>query len=164
MKTTKGFTLVELIIVIIIVGILSIVSVTIYRFYTERARLTEAFSILRSIADSNSLYYLEHNTWCTDIRELHVQITGKTDLVDGMYRVETENFVYACAGDSSTSNTIATVNRKPFKEKYWISFAAVPNKQNPNLGQYSVTGDTYNNNPRKTIDKILIDHYKAKYK
>ena len=161
MKTIKGFTLVELIIVIIIVGILSIVSTTIYQFYTERARLTEALSILRAIADSNTLYYTEHNTWCNDIRNLHIQIEGKTDFVDSMYRVETENFVYACAGDSATSSTIATANRKPFKKRYWFSFAATPNKTTPKLGKYTITGDTYTN-PTK-VDKTLVTHYKSKY-
>ena len=37
----KGFTLVELVIVIVIVGILSIVAVPIYRGYTRKAMATE---------------------------------------------------------------------------------------------------------------------------
>ena len=41
-KTKKGFTLVELVIVIVIVGILSVISVPIYRGYVEHYSELEA--------------------------------------------------------------------------------------------------------------------------
>jgi len=59
MKKSKGFTLVELIIVIVIVGILSIVAVPIYRGYTKKAIATEAKTLLGSIATSQKVYYAE---------------------------------------------------------------------------------------------------------
>ena len=45
----KGFTLVELVIVIIIVGILSIISVPVYRGYVEKAMLTEGKTLIGAI-------------------------------------------------------------------------------------------------------------------
>ncbi len=159
----KGFTLVELIVVIILVSILAIISVPIYQYNTEKAYLTEAFTTLRAIADANTVYYIEHQTWVSDIRILPIQVEGTFIYKDNMWRIENKNFIYASAGDSSTSNTIATVNRKPFKERYWFSFAAVPNKKTPKLGKYEVTGDaTYNKS--KKVDKVLVDQYKARYK
>ena len=59
MKKSKGFTLVELIIVIVIVGILSIVAVPIYRGYTKKAIATEAKALLGSIATAEKVYYAE---------------------------------------------------------------------------------------------------------
>ena len=59
MKKTKGFTLVELIIVIVIVGILSIVAVPIYRGYTKKAIGSEAKALLGSIATSEKVYFAE---------------------------------------------------------------------------------------------------------
>lgn len=56
----KGFTLVELVIVIIIVGILSIVAVPIYRGYTDRAKETEGKALLGSINTSEKVYYAEY--------------------------------------------------------------------------------------------------------
>jgi prepilin-type N-terminal cleavage/methylation domain-containing protein len=38
---SKGFTLVELVIVIVIIGILSIIAIPIYRSYIEKARLSQ---------------------------------------------------------------------------------------------------------------------------
>ena len=159
----KGFTIIELVIVIIIVGIISIVAVPIYQHHTEKARFTEAFTMLKAIADANTHYFLEHGVWCNDINELDVQIDG--DLVkkdNNLMRYETKNFIYACAGDNPGSQTIESANRKPYKERYWISFAADPSKAKPTLGKYKVTGDaTYNKST--SFDKALIKDYLSKY-
>ena len=65
MKKAKGFTLVELVIVIVIVGILSIVAVPIYRGYTRKAMGTEAKSLLGSIQTAQKVYYAENSTFKT---------------------------------------------------------------------------------------------------
>ena len=59
MKKTKGFTLVELVIVIVIVGILAIVAVPIYRGYTRKAMASEGKTLLGSIQTSQKIYYAE---------------------------------------------------------------------------------------------------------
>ena len=59
MKRAKGFTLVELVIVIVIVGILSIVAVPIYRGYTRKAMGTEAKSLLGYIQTAQKVYFAE---------------------------------------------------------------------------------------------------------
>lgn len=66
MKGTKGFTLVELVIVIIIVGILSIVAVPIYRGYTKRAYTSEGRALLGSIQTAQKVYYAEWGRYTTD--------------------------------------------------------------------------------------------------
>ena len=58
-KTKKGFTLVELVIVIVIVGILSIVSVPIYRGYVEKAMMTEGKVLLSAIAKAELAYHVQ---------------------------------------------------------------------------------------------------------
>ncbi|MBR3627849.1 MAG: prepilin-type N-terminal cleavage/methylation domain-containing protein [Elusimicrobia bacterium] len=163
-KQIKGFTLVELIIVIVIVAILSIVSVPIYQGYTERARFTEAISVLRAIADANTLYFLENGTWCTDIRELPVQLEGELIKIDNYWRIQHNNFIYSCVGDSNY-DTIATVNRAPYHERYWISLRAVTGRygDQPKLGDYGLDGDVYSSSQHKTFDKNVVDYYKKKF-
>ena len=56
----KGFTLVELVIVIVIVGILSIVAVPIYRGYTRKAMASEGKALLGTIQTSEKVYYAEN--------------------------------------------------------------------------------------------------------
>ena len=63
MKNMKGFTLVELIIVIVIVGILSIVAVPVYKGYTKKAMGTEAKSLIGSIATAERVYFAEWNNY-----------------------------------------------------------------------------------------------------
>ena len=66
MKGTKGFTLVELVIVIIIVGILSIVAVPIYRGYTKRAYASEGRALLGSIQTAQKVYYAEWGNYAAE--------------------------------------------------------------------------------------------------
>ena len=76
MKKSKGFTLVELIIVIVIVGILSIVAVPIYRGYTKKAIATEAKALLGSIGTSEKVYYAEFGNY------LDVALTSYNQVLD----------------------------------------------------------------------------------
>ena len=62
-KTKKGFTLVELVIVIVIVGILSIISVPIYRGYVEDAMMTEGKVLLNAIGKAEIAYYVKYGTF-----------------------------------------------------------------------------------------------------
>lgn len=59
MKRTKGFTLVELVIVIVIVGILSVVAVPVYKGYTKKAMATEGKALLGAINTSQKVYFAE---------------------------------------------------------------------------------------------------------
>ena len=64
MKTVKekvnGFTLVELVITIAVIVILSVISVPIYKNYTLKAKVSEAYVLLYSLRDAHKLYYAEH--------------------------------------------------------------------------------------------------------
>jgi prepilin-type N-terminal cleavage/methylation domain-containing protein len=61
MKSKKGFTLVELVIVIVIVGILSIISVPIYRGYVEKAIMTEGKILINAIGKSELAYHVKND-------------------------------------------------------------------------------------------------------
>jgi len=56
MRKSKGFTLVELIIVIVIVGILSIVAVPMYRDRARKAIAAEGIKLVETVRDSIDAY------------------------------------------------------------------------------------------------------------
>lgn len=53
----KGFTLLELLIVIIIIGVLAVVALTQYKNLSERARMSEAKSVIGSIRTAERIYH-----------------------------------------------------------------------------------------------------------
>jgi prepilin-type N-terminal cleavage/methylation domain-containing protein len=58
----KGFTLLELIVVVIIISILATLGFVVYTELMERARDAEAINILKAWMDAIDIYYLEHGT------------------------------------------------------------------------------------------------------
>ncbi|MBC7323086.1 MAG: pilin [Acetomicrobium sp.] len=67
MKESKGFTLVELMIVVAIIGILAAVAVPFYQRYVQKSRLTSlVFPGLHSVETNISTYYAVRGTF-TDL-------------------------------------------------------------------------------------------------
>jgi len=61
----KGFTLVELLIVIIIIGILATMAVPQYQKMVNRAKWAEAIQLVDSLKTAENLYYAENSKWTT---------------------------------------------------------------------------------------------------
>ncbi|WP_313053008.1 pilin [Stenotrophomonas cyclobalanopsidis] len=62
MKNQKGFTLIELMIVVAIIAILAAIAIPQYNDYTARAQLTEAFTLASGLKTPISEAYAQDNT------------------------------------------------------------------------------------------------------
>jgi len=62
-KTHRGFTLIELMIVVAIIAILSAIAIPAYTAYVARSKLTEAFSGLSSMSVAMQQYYQDNRTY-----------------------------------------------------------------------------------------------------
>ena len=69
-KTMRGVTLMELMIVVVVLGILATVAYPSYRQYAARAKRTEAKAALLQIATMQERYYLQNNTYTTNLTNL----------------------------------------------------------------------------------------------
>ncbi|HEZ3756987.1 TPA: pilin [Neisseria meningitidis] len=88
----KGFTLIELMIVIAIVGILAAVALPAYQDYTARAQVSEAILLAEGQKSAVTEYYLNHGKWPGDNSDAGVATSSK---IKGKYveKVEVKNGV-----------------------------------------------------------------------
>jgi type IV pilus assembly protein PilA len=78
MKTLqKGFTLIELMIVVAIIGILAAVAIPAYQDYIARAQVSEAVNLLASGKTGMAEYFADKATWPTNASEVMGSTTGK---------------------------------------------------------------------------------------
>nr|CBA08528.1 truncated pilin [Neisseria meningitidis alpha153] len=73
----KGFTLIELMIVIAIVGILAAVALPAYQDYTARAQVSEAILLAEGQKSAVTEYYLNHGKWPANNSSAGVASTSK---------------------------------------------------------------------------------------
>lgn len=102
MKKTnqKGFTLIELMIVIAIVGILAAVALPAYQDYTIRARISEPLALLGEAKTSLTEYFIANGTLPANATAAGIRSVIGTDLVSTM-------------GVSSTGNITVTLTSDP---------------------------------------------------
>ncbi|HEZ3531739.1 TPA: pilin [Neisseria meningitidis] len=100
----KGFTLIELMIVIAIVGILAAVALPAYQDYTARAQVSEAILLAEGQKSAVTEYYLNHGEWPKNNTSAGVA-SSATD-IKGKYvkSVEVKNGVVTAEMKSSGVN------------------------------------------------------------
>lgn len=141
-RRDRGFTLIELMIVVIVIGILAAVAIPMYQVVPDRSRATEAVAGLDSIRSAMRVYYAEHGTYehpsFVDGAQVTVgEILGIKDVDLGGRYFSSEcytfdgdptanTFVIECDGSSSTapvagdvSNVVVSIDASGEIDRQW---------------------------------------------
>ncbi len=77
-SSVKAFTLIELLIVVLIIGILAAVALPQYQKVVEKAKATQALSLLKTLGHAYEAHYLASGEWATTFDELAVDLASWT--------------------------------------------------------------------------------------
>lgn len=76
-KNKKGFTLMELVVVVLLIGILSAVALPQYQRALERSRISEALTMLGNISTAERMYFMQTDEFTTNFADLMLKIPVK---------------------------------------------------------------------------------------
>ena len=74
----KGFTLIEMLVVVLIIGILAAIALPQYQHTVDKARYAALMDITRAIADANERFYLVNDRYSTNFNQLDVDISANS--------------------------------------------------------------------------------------
>lgn len=91
-RNDKGFTLIELMMVIAIIGILAAIAIPNYTEYLARSKRSEGLSLLSEVAARQERFYAQNNSYVTsnaDLTKLAIRNTANNKITseNGYYEV-----------------------------------------------------------------------------
>lgn len=95
-RTERGFSLIEIMIVVVIIGIISSIAYPAYQDYVIRGKVTEATAGLSDLRVKLEQYYQDNRTFAGYVDE------GCNLASSGRSAVESDNFTFSCNINADT--------------------------------------------------------------
>ena len=107
----RGFTLVELVIVMLVAAVLTAIAVPMYLNQVRESRRTDARSALLDLAGREERYFATNSAYSSDSTQLGYTAAGDTwpqTVGSGYYQIGTPNITAGAAGTPPTYSITAT--------------------------------------------------------
>jgi len=106
----RGFTLIEIMVVLVILGVLATISVPAYTKYVRKAKIGEAISNVGSYGTAIRIYRMEEGTWPQAAKQAGAQASDFSDI-----DVNEKFFGLSwIASTAKTNNLVITVDTENF--------------------------------------------------
>ena len=121
-KLNKGFSLLELLVVILIIGVIAAIALPQYQKAVWKSRAANLYTQIVPIGSAIQRYYMVHNTWVTDFNDIDIDIpiestTGTKCVMDfGGYSLkEGEGFALKIQGPPTGAAAYALFTKGPYR-------------------------------------------------
>ena len=122
-KHAKGFTLVELLVVVLIVGILASFGVTEYKKVIEHSRASEAVNLLRALYVAEEAHFLARGEYASSLDDLDLSFQGEKK---------------ACVAGQSKTPCVGYYNTDEVWNKEWA--IGLEGGKNPSISVMRIKG------------------------
>ena len=104
-RKLRGVTFIEIMIVVVLIGIMTAIAYPNYRQFVARAKRTEARAALLKIATNQERFYLQNNSYTTDMMQLGFPVGAAFISDSDSYSIS------VTAADANNFTAVATYQR-----------------------------------------------------